>query len=302
MRKELRFGIPETFEYRNMAIRKGFVEVLLKHTNLNTAMSNGIDLSQINLTVRLTQGGVTDTSTFHLLPVALASATRTGLLGNLIGAYQKGEVVTNHSAAAYATRMIRIPFLKDVILKGSDELIINVNVPALAQVCAADALGTTMAIVTENGIASQENQPKIELYNINNDRASFQQALGDDVTGIYFLNSEKDFQLSNAPFSSVMIESNAFTENKMINDIIGDEISKLATADRLTKGQNYCLYKGVPIDDVTITLPLNIANVTNSKNWILVERGVWNTEVAGRELLRQNRRYKKLNVKLGVHR
>lgn len=300
MRKELRFGLPETFTLDNMAIRKGYVEVLLKHNILNTTISQGIDLSQINITVQLTQGGQTDTSTFHLLPLALASATRTGLLGNLIGSYQKGEIVTNHSVTAYATRMIRVPFLKNVILRGGDKLVINVNVPALATCCASDALGTTMAMVFEGGIATQENQPKIELYNINNDRASFQQSLGDDVVGIYYLNSEKDFQLSNAPFSSVMLESNAFVENKMINDIIGDEIAKIPTADRLVKGQNYCLYKGVPIDDVKITVPLNIPNVTNAKNWILVERGIWNTEVAGREVVRQSRRAKKLNVKLGL--
>lgn len=297
MRKELRFGVNESHEFANINVRKAYIEIQVASTAVATAISGGIDLSTINVTKNLRQGGIDHVSTTHLLPLALKTAIRTGLLGNLIGAYQKGEIIQNKTASLKEIRIIRVDLTSNVNLRGTDKLEFNINMPALASCCSSDAQSTSCVLVVEDGIANQENVPVYELYNINNDRSSFQQSLGDDVTGIWFLNSEKNYEFPNAPFSSATIQSNVLNETKYITEIISDEILKLPVADRIVKGQNYCLYSGIPMDSVKLNIPLNVANVTNNKNWVLIERRQWNTEVAGRQFSREKRRVDKLKRK-----
>lgn len=166
-----------------------------------------------------------------------------------------------------------IDFGSAINLSGEDKLRVTVTVNSTSIASDIDSSVSYLDVDTIEAPGDYEfATPYINTYAITANESRIQRSLGDNVTDVIWLNTDKSDQLS---ASGIISNSSISSKFANISDVYIELLSKQlkyysALSEAVDRYQSMILYHGNPLDQVAIDMQLVSGNVNASKNWLVV--------------------------------
>lgn len=244
-------------------------------TTANSAIVQGdVNIDEVTVSATLYQNGQ-ETTLFsgQLLPLVLESSFAESEWSN---ADYLGTT-TPHTLLAHASGVKPIELhtfgidLGGIInLRGKDKILLEVRVNNNAFSGKADTSLSYFDIDTIEGIGLQYTIPTIHQISVGNGESTFRHAMGENVTGITFINTDKSgVTEANKVINNVRLFSDRFDINDDYFALLNKRVAQLPTrAQSDARHQSFLLFGG-ECDKARIEFDFNASNVNTSKNYVV---------------------------------
>lgn len=300
-RKPLILPNNESITLKNGTFREVYLEINYIANTVNTALPAVLaQLQSALVNIEVCQAG--NQESYSGVLSAFAGVGYYGTLNQYNAISSGGINVTPPSAGVFANSIIRIPVvLGGLILKGDDYATITCSIPSSSSFFDSTlTTNSTVTFVAEDGVTEQTAIPDVQIYTINPSEPNRAYELGNDVTGVYLLTRALSPTAIDNPFTLATLSSDIVSFQKNAQNMVSDNTRKYDTY--LATGNNYCVYRGTPINNATMTLDCNVNKLSANTQYIVITRQKSNNELFAREVLRQTKRmeHKKARVKMGL--
>lgn len=279
MGKVIAFGVAKPFSAKNQNITgfEGYIRIAA--TAVNTALvAADLDLSKISVKISLVRRGQNiPIATDNLQNLTMASNYFSPIIRTAQASWLNGGTRIL-LAAAVASKEIRVcPVKFDfggiINLDGDDRLMMEFNLASSAISAAVDTATSYANIDFTSGIGIEYVTPQYRSIGIEAACTSLSETLGDNVTRVVLINTNKTDVLE----ASQVVTNLSLSSDKLSYTADYARLLEMQTAqfvDETIAGyrlQSFCLYNGgMDLDNVKLDASTTSANVTASKNYIAV--------------------------------
>jgi hypothetical protein len=242
----------------------------------NTAITNGhVDIDEVTVSATLFQGGK-ETTLFsgQLLPLVLESSFAESEWAN---ADPNASAVAYHELVAAASGVkteqlhtYGIDLGGIINLRGTDKLLLEIRVNSTAFGSTVDSSLSYFDVDSIEGIGLQYTTPQINQVAIGNGESTFRHAMGENVTSVTFINTDKaGITSANKVINNVRLFSDRFDINDDYHQLLNKRCAQLPTrAEADSRAQSFLLFGG-ECDKARIEFDLNSSNVNTSENYVI---------------------------------
>jgi len=282
MGKIVRNGASENISVKGKTVKGVSVAMWLEATAAATALSNvDYNWQAVTLQVNLKRGGQTYPVFSGSLDVAqqISNYKRGGYFGssysNQAAPPFGSEFTTTGILVAPAggikgLYLIPIDFIFGVIqLRGDDELKIDLNV-GNAFINNSNSTTSYFLLGEIECTGIEKGIPQVKVEPVQEGQPQLQINLGDNCDDVYFVNvDKKTIKNADAVISSVTFVSNRLNYTKNYYELLSMRSNQTTHeyADQLA--QTFCLAHEYDLDQVSLNLTLNSANVSAGKNFLV---------------------------------
>lgn len=193
-------------------------------------------------------------------------------------------------------------FGKNFHLTGDEKMHVTIQTDGFCSDSSVATATSYLEIVPLDGEGIDDSNGEFVVYNVQAGKTSDSVDLGEGVTDILFLNTDKsDILDASAPISAASVDSKQF---KFIN-ITRTSLLAIRNAQFDTKAesdlryQSFKLYEGDPIDGCKVSLSLNSSNVNASACWIIARKRTFTPTSVARGVEQQSKKEAKILEKAG---
>jgi hypothetical protein len=172
----------------------------------------------------------------------------------------------------------KIHLHEGLVLKGDDVLTVTIRVENDACAATVDSAVSYVGFSFDQGIINPTGIPVIEQNLIDVNQPKVEMTLGDDIVQLTYLNTDKTGILTaNQPLDNARLESDKLSFDKTIEELIVDRYEQFPVGSQSNdRAMSMCLVPmrspGNELDDARLVLNLDVANVSSSKNWVVVRK------------------------------
>lgn len=279
MGKVISFGVSKPFNAKNQNLTGFDGYIRIAATAVNTALvAADLDLSKINIKISLVRRGQTIAiATDNLQNLTIASNYFSPISRTAQASWLNGgtRILVAAAAAAKEVRVcpIKFDFGSIINLDGDDRLMMEFNLASSAISTAVDTASSYANIDFTAGIGIEYVTPQYRSIGVEASCTSFTETLGDNVTRVVLVNTNKtDILDASAVISNLTFSSDKYSYTADYAKLL--EMQNQAFVDETISGyrlQNFCLFNGeVDADNVKLDASTISTNVTASKNFICV--------------------------------
>lgn len=278
MKKVINFGSSANFSVQKSNVSALRLNVNATHTTAATAFSAAlIDLENVTIDVELERNGQLHKVYKGIaLPLLMASTYQTASFEQIVSGTVLVELAQDTGVKEIASQLFDIDFGGILNLDGDDKLTIEVAVDSAAAGTGVDTSASDITIEVIEGIGYEIGTPQIIVKNIPASVSDETYSLGDDVQAIYFINTDKTNNLSaNRVLSRLTLDSDKVKIKQDIDGLVSDrlELFPTITAANL-RNNSFPIHMGAELDSCSVDLTFTAANVTASKNFLVVVKSL----------------------------
>jgi len=268
-----------TLTLKNSSVSGVSMKFFSRHTTANTAFSGEqVDLSKVNCKVTLRREGKPQHIIYsdQVKPWVLSSGYYNGQIENVV---DSSFTVLKAAASGVDEEIINyftLNFGGVVNLKGEDSLNVEFHFISGASASTVSNSESFMEFDPIEAIGYEIGTPEISTHSIAASQSREQIELGNDVTGVCFVNYDKTGNLeASSPITSVTLSSDRLNLHDNYYELLAKRSEKFqsdAVADK--RDMNFYLYEGLGEEIDTARLDLNMVsgNVNAGKCFIVCYR------------------------------
>lgn len=262
----------KTIELRNQEVGGLLFTFILLGATAGTAISGtAVDLSKIKLKTTLHRTGerpksiYNDLKQYHAILDSFSRSSFPVVFSGLPDA--NNTVVANGVGVVQKSLLpVFIDFGKTYVLRGEDKIVVEISAKEWHGATVDSDSYCEILELDREDIDDSDSEVLVKILNA--DLSSDKIVLGNGVTDILFVCLDgTDILQASAVIDSVGINSKQLNQPNMTYESLVSlrQLQFETVADATARKQNFMLHTGYPIDDVTLELSLNSANVNASK-------------------------------------
>ena len=278
MKKVINFGSSANFSVQNSNVAALRLNVNATHTTAATAFSAAlIDLEDVTIDIELERNGqIHKVYKGIALPLLMASTYQSAAFEQIVSGTVLVDLAQDTGVKEIASQLFDIDFGGILNLDGDDKLTIEVSVDSAAAGTGVDTAASDITIEVIEGIGYEVGTPQIIVKNIPASVSDETYSLGDDVQAIYFINTDKTNNLSaNRVLSRLTLDSDKVKVKQDVDGLVSDRLEMFPTITAANlRNNSFPIHLGTELDSCSIDLTFTAANVTASKNFLVVVKSL----------------------------
>lgn len=291
-------GASDKVIFRNTAFKDLAFNFTLIADAVNT-LPSGVDMTKVRAKAILRQNGIEtvifDTNLQPLQAFGLSRLTDGNPTNYLADGYSNGVTTTPQSVSVAGVRhMPCVVDLVGLVLKGSDTLTIEVsmNSDCFHTDCDASSYMTVYPIEAE---VKQYTVPKYDIHHVQNTSPSLDFSGLDNVNAMIYYSADNVIQVNTFPVTNIKFSCNKKAYDITRGQLVGHYDFENYDAVNLPIWK---IVDGFDYDDVNVNISLDTSNVTNGKNFVIIQRFYVDGELAERQEIRNKKHNKMLVSKI----